>query len=518
MKFICITAIFLMLLFPCNFIFPQEEPSPEFDWEPFENEAEFQQTQIDTAADPDFDEDTEPDEEEEELQDDDEIPAEIKPPLPVPPPVPVNVRQMNILQYGTETEIAALIQTLRNEKDPSLDDALMELAETSKNKTIISGILVFFGEREKKGLEDRAMRVIRERDFEANETVLAAVDYLGRVNAAPAIDTLRELIISAEVRFLNNAIRAMGRAGRGDPEAGDKAAQFLLDQFTNEIHTSDNQREIVVAIGETGSSQGVVFLSNMVKNNDERPVLRMAALDALGKIADPAGLDAVIEAVTADDPNVRSSAIAALGPFSGEAADRAILEGFRDSYYRTRIGAAQAAGKRGMETAVPYLRFRAENDEVAVVKDEAIKALGAIWNDEARIVLESLFFDRKIADRVRILAGEMLLLNDAPFYTGRAIAELDDSKTRNQTALYNGILRILGPGVAVDLESLARRFLVSGTIVEKSYALDMAVNNNFLSLEAEIRSCLDERRNGAGLARKAQTTLEKLGLDLAITD
>jgi hypothetical protein len=40
----------------------------------------------------------------------------------------------------------------------------------------------------------------------------------------------------------------------------------------------------------------------------------------------------------------------------------------------------------------------------------------------------------------------------------------------------------------------------------------MAVNNNFVSLEAEIRACLDERRSGAGLARKAQTTLEKLGL------
>jgi hypothetical protein len=240
----------------------------------------------------------------------------------------------------------------------------------------------------------------------------------------------------------------------------------------------------------------------------------MAALDALGKIGDPDGLDAIIEAVSTNDPNVRSTAIAALGPFSGEAAEMAILEGFRDSYYRTRIGAAQAAGQRKLEAAVPYLRYRAENDDVPNVKDEAIKALGAIWNSEAITVLETLFSERKNSDRVRILAGEMLLVNDAALYTARTIVELDDAKTRNQTALYNGFLRILGSGISRDLEALASRFFATGTVIEKSYALDIAVNNNFTSLEEDIRNCLDERRNGASLARKARTTLEKLGLSV----
>jgi hypothetical protein len=75
-------------------------------------------------------------------------------------------------------------------------------------------------------------------------------------------------------------------------------------------------------------------------------------------------------------------------------------------------------------------------------------------------------------------------------------------------------LRILSPGISNDLEALARRFLASGTVIEKSYALDIAVNNNFTSLEEGIRSCLDIRRNGESLARKAQSTLERLGLSV----
>jgi hypothetical protein len=165
-----------------------------------------------------------------------------------------------------------------------------------------------------------------------------------------------------------------------------------------------------------------------------------------------------------------------------------------------------------MEEAVPYLRFRAENDEVPTVRDASIRALGSIWNREAIEVLESLFFDRTLSDRVRILSGEMLLTNGAFQYASRAIAELEDARARNQNPLYNGILRIIGPSVSPDLEALARRFLVSGTVVEKSFALEMAVNNNFVSLEPEIRGTLDERINGVSLARRAHTTLERMGL------
>jgi HEAT repeat protein len=421
-------------------------------------------------------------------------------------------KQLNILRYGTETEIAALIQTLKTGKDPSLDAELIQLVQVSKNKTILSGIFSFFGEMEKPGLEERATRVIRERNDEANETVQAAVDYLGKIKFAGAVPVLEELINSGESRFLNAAIRALGRAGRGE-ETGGGTAQYLLKYYDEGNPNSEDQREIIVALGEAGAAEAVPFLSDLIRNSEARMVLRMAALDAMAKIGDPAGLDAVIEAVSASDPNVRSSAIAALGPFPGDAADKAILDGFRDSYYRTRIGAAAAAGKRKLEVAVPYLRFRAENDDVPAAKDEAIKALGAIGNSEAMAILDSLFSERKNSDRVRILAGEMLLLNDAPGRAPIVIAELEDAKNRKQTPLYNGFLRILGPSLSPSLEDLAKRFLASGTVIEKSYALDMTVNNEFRGLADDVRQLLDEKKNGASLSRKARSALDKLGLE-----
>jgi HEAT repeat protein len=425
-------------------------------------------------------------------------------------------QRLDTLRYGTETEIAALIQTIKNEKTSSLDKELISLAESSKNKNILAGIFSFFAEMEKKGLEERAVRIIGERDDEAAETVLAAVDYLGKLKAAEAAPSLRELIDSAESRFTGAAIRALGRAVSGegkDSSLSDETAGYLEDYYTSRNPADENRREIIVSLGETGSERAVSFLSEIAVNNEERIPLRMAALEAIAKIADPRGLPAVIEAVSSADPNVRSAAISALGPFSGDEAEKAILEGFRDSYYRTRIGAAQAAGKRKLEAAVPYLRYRAENDDVPAVKDEAIRALGVMDSGASRDILESLFRERKNSDRIRILAAEMLIQNGGGAYTPALIVELDEAKRKNQTPLYNGFLRVLGTAKASSLEDLARRFLGSGGVIEKSLALDIAVNNEFRSLGDDIRALLDDRRNNPSLVRKARAALEKLGLE-----
>ena len=431
-----------------------------------------------------------------------------------PIPKSIEEQRLDILRFGTETEIANLIQIIKNEKVTSLDNELIDIAKNTRNRNILTGIFNFFAEMEKPGLEERALRAIKERDDEANDTVFAAVDYLGRVNAEEAIPDLKELINSGESRFTNNAIRALGRSvkekGRGE---ADDTALFLIDYYNNRSPADENRREIIVALGETGSKEAVSFLVELVKNTDERAVLRIASLDAISKIGDDRGLDAVIEAVSSADPNVRASAIAALGPFPGEAADNAILEGFRDSFWRTRIGAAQAAGKRKLLSAIPFLRFRAERDDIPSVRDEAIKALGDMNNDEALGILSSLFNERKNSDRVRLVAAEMLMRNNADAYSSRIVIEMDEARDKRMTPLYNGFVRILTSAKSKNFEDYTRRLISMGGIIEKSLALDLVLNNEFLSLADEVRALLDEKKNNASIVRKARITLEKLGLD-----
>jgi HEAT repeat protein len=422
---------------------------------------------------------------------------------------PVDVTRLATIKYGTETEIAALIQTLKNEGADYLDDELIAVAGATRNGKILSGIFTFFADREKKGLEERALTAIIERDIETSDTILSAIDYLGRVQATEAEDTLKELLDTRERRFMNAAFKALGRVGRAGQ--GGEAAEYLIDYFTNRDPGDENRRDIITAIGETRSVKGIEFLSAIAIDNDERIPLRMAAIDSLSKIGDPAGLDAVLAAVNAVDPNIRSTAVAALGPFSGEKVDAAILESFRDSYYRTRIAAAQASRERKLEAALPYLKFRSERDEVPQVKDEAIRALGAIGSEEALEIVNSLFIERKNSDRVRVAAADVLMKNKPDRYLAQLITELDEAKIKNLNPLYNGFLKVIGESRGGNLEDITRRFLKSGGIIEKSYALDMAVNNNLTGLAEDIRKVSEEKNES--IARKARRTMEKLGIE-----
>jgi hypothetical protein len=102
--------------------------------------------------------------------------------------------RFNTIKYGTETEIAALIQSLKTENADYLDDEIIGLVENTRNQKILSGAFAFFGERGKSGLADRAVRAIDERDVEESETVLSAIDYLGKVKAGAAASSLQDIL------------------------------------------------------------------------------------------------------------------------------------------------------------------------------------------------------------------------------------------------------------------------------------------------------------------------------------
>ena len=431
---------------------------------------------------------------------------------------PFDEQRLQIIRFGTDTEIANLIKTLRNEQpstpagttipESRLEQELLGVAQRTKNRAILTGVFGYFGDRQISGLEMRARTAIEERDYEAGETVNAAILYLGNIKASGVREILITILNGEESRFMSEAIRALGKTAEKDGPA--ETAEYLIDYYTNRESGDENKRLIVAALGDIKSAEATGFLISIAESDDEKAPMRMTALEALSKIADPGGLNAIITAISARDPNVRASAVASLGPFPGKEAETAIIDAFRDSYYRTRIAAAKAAGERKIIASIPFLRFRAENDEVPQVRDEAIKALGLIGGSEAETILHNLFKERKNSDRIRIIAGEMLLVHGNKDYAAEVIAEMDEAKAKNQTVLYNGFLRILGGAKSPRLEDLARRFFAGGGVIERSYALDICLNNNFRGLVDEIQKFTDPK-NGS-LSTKSRSILDKWGL------
>ncbi len=419
--------------------------------------------------------------------------------------VPDDLRKQTI-QYGTDSEIVDLIRSLSAENTDYLDNDLITMVQGTKNGKILSSVFSFFSQRKKTGLEDRALLALRQRDEEASETVEGAIKYLGVMKDAKATESLKAIIDQNEKNFIGLAIEALGLVGGAD---GDANSEYLIEKYKTFDDTDENRRIIIQALGELKSKKSIPFLSDVATNNDERTVRRMSALEALAKIADKEGEGAIISALSASDPNVRASAVASLGPFNSSEAEKAILEAFRDSFYKTRIGAAKAAAEKKLVSAVPYLRYRAQRDEVPAVQDEAVRALGSIADSTAKTALETLFNDKGTTDRLKVIVCEMLVQIDPNAYVEKVIGAFDTAKANKNTALSNGLSKVLSTVVSPKIEDLALRFLTSSDIIEKLYGLQIIKNNHFTSLAEKVKGIRDEK--SPSLNRKITETLDSLG-------
>jgi HEAT repeat protein len=419
---------------------------------------------------------------------------------------PDDLRKQTI-QYGTDSEIVDLIRSLSAENTDYLDNDLITMVQGTKNGKILSSVFTFFSQRKKTGLEERALLALQKRDEEASETVEGAIKYLGVMKDPKAMESLKAIIDQNEKNFVGLAIEALGLVGGGAD--GEANSEYLIEKYKTFDDTDENRRIIIQALGELKSKKSVPFLSDLATNNDERTVRRMSALEALAKIGDSGGESAVISALSTSDPNVRASAVGSLGPFNSPEAEKAILEAFRDSFYKTRIGAAKAAAEKKMVSAVPYLRYRAQRDEVAAVQVEAVRSLGAIADSTAKTALETLFNDKGTDDRLKIIVCEMLVKVDPNAYVKKVIGAFDSAKANKNTALSTGLSKVLSTVVSPKMEDLALRFLTSSDFIEKLYGLQIIKNNHFTSLVEKVKNIKDEKN--PSLNRKITETLDALG-------
>jgi hypothetical protein len=104
----------------------------------------------------------------------------------------------------------------------------------------------------------------------------------------------------------------------------------------------------------------------------------------------------------------------------------------------------------------------------------------------------------------------MLMQIDPGKILDNFIKELDEAKQKNQAALYNGLLKIIGGTKGPGLEAITLRLMQDKGVVERSYSLDLAANNYLTGLSEEIKHITTDKNET--LAAKARRTLEKLGI------
>ncbi|MCU1352758.1 MAG: hypothetical protein JWM05_1967 [Acidimicrobiales bacterium] len=162
-------------------------------------------------------------------------------------------------------------------------------------------------------------------------TALGALARSGDLRSADLAEALVDE--EPEVR-----VRAAEVIAALDGDAGSVAADLSL------LPLLDDEQPAVVevaawACGEREPPEpGAVARLATLATGHEDPLVREAAVAALGAIGDPAGLAAVL-AATADKPAVRRRAVLALAPFEGPAVDAALERALTDRDWQVRQAA-----------------------------------------------------------------------------------------------------------------------------------------------------------------------------------
>jgi HEAT repeat protein len=172
---------------------------------------------------------------------------------------------------------------------------------------------------------------------------------------------------------------------------------------------------------------------------DDRKEVRVEAAVALGKIGDPSAVDALAGALGDAKAEVRAAAAAALARIGGEPATATLLRALRKE--DTRLCAVRALGDLGEARAVDALVGMLGNPDLWVRADAA-QALGMIGRPEAlESLVKALREDPSIRSEAAIALGEL-----ADVRAEEALLPFagdEDAETREAVA--RALARIAGP-------------------------------------------------------------------------
>jgi HEAT repeat protein len=182
------------------------------------------------------------------------------------------------------------------------------------------------------GDEDAARRGVTDPEASVRATGLGALARMGALTP----DDVNAAVADAHPRM---RARAAELAAVLEPPVPSVATRALADPDAGVVEAG------CFALGEMGPSarSGVAALAAVAGGHAD-PLCREAAVAALGAIGDPAGLEAILAAIS-DKPAVRRRAVLALAPFDGPQVEAALAGARTDRDWQVRQAAEDLTGR-----------------------------------------------------------------------------------------------------------------------------------------------------------------------------
>jgi HEAT repeat protein len=195
---------------------------------------------------------------------------------------------------------------------------------------------------------------------------------------AMAVTTARSMPTGEDGRGVDDALVA-GIEGLLGGKGPDTRATVLLD-----------------VVGERGSPATLPLVLRLI--TDAPPSVRIAAIEAAGRLGDASVLEPLLTAVTSTDETVAAAARTALTELSGEAIDAAFIERLTSDNPAVLVAVVEAIGARRLDAGVMLIPLVDHSEEP--VRIAVLRSLGSVANlDDITVLITGVQKPKSEAER-----------------------------------------------------------------------------------------------------------------------
>lgn len=416
-------------------------------------------------------------------------------------------KNSEIISFGLENEIVDLISDLKSNSNTDYNEQLEELFFATRSNSIKDSILSFYSAQKNIAFVDWAVSVLDDPYEYSKSIVLSVFSYLTILEVKEVAPQVRKILESENPDYRDKAIILLGKIGI--PTDSD----FLFEYFNSEISGDEKERlvirqNIMKSLGEMRAENSWDQLYDIAQDQDENSVIRTTAAVALSKMKKIEAIDLLLQLLEEKDPLLRIAAIQGLSEFSGSEVTSAILQGFKDSYYKVRLEAINSAEKMHLLEAAPYLLYRAKTDPVEAIRFRSYEVLGLLNDSNGTKWLLEQFNSDTISDKSRVKAFSVLLEHNFDILTPSFYIVikniLNDDKKKN---LRYELGKLISKTDKIISSSVAEGFLLHTDTLTKSIGLDIYEKNRYTDLQPIIEKIAADEKQGA-LHRRAKKLID----------
>lgn len=407
------------------------------------------------------------------------------------------------IAYGIDTEIADLIDSLKNDEDNRFVNDIYDIFYETKSVAIREKIIEYFTKLEDPCLEDYAVGILAEPYEEPGTTVDLIFTYVSKAKVTSAAPATKRLIEEENEQYFNQAVRTLGDIGN------DSDAVFLSEYMARDDLLPPQKQELVKALGKLKALDTYDKLVELATDTNENSFVRKYAAEAIGAMEKPEAIAILVKLFEDNDPGIRSYVIKGIAHFNTKESNDLILQAIRDTHYSVRLEAIKASKDLKLLEAVPYLIYRAKNDNEANVKNECYRAIAELDTAEGNDFLISLLDDKNEKNdgtKARVAAA-LLEKNSAGTQQVIELAHsvLDDNRRKPLRYALGKEFAKYERSVFVDI---CKEYLASNDVPTQGTGLDIYAKNRFPSLKTTVEEIATQEKEGANKT-KAKKILDR---------